>query len=392
MGDYVEARIRPHSLGRFEDLLRETARHPAMLRYLDNASSGPSPNTGNRALQGITENCARGSPRSCTLGVDGGYQQGDVIAVARIPTGWTAFQPGPDGRSYEFRFERRLHDRKAKKALGVDFPPAVRRTKDSACCASWRCIRAPPSIWRASYASASSRTSRRRSVSRSRARRFCLRRGISRRPCRRSSRPRRSGRRNTGRPSSRRPSSSCSAPYAARAPASPARPNWPASPAYLGEVPFLEPSPRVAHEESSYSARKLHARALGVRPRSCLRPGARCRVRSAWRAGWRRELANPRSQPERNAPRRKSDPRTVTTIEQAVAAAPDEVRWSRGLALCLSAPEFQWRWVRRPTAHPDVFLRGIGAALSLFSFRSADKREKRVAGPRVSESSASSTG
>jgi uncharacterized protein (DUF1800 family) len=33
--------IRPHALGRFEDLLLASARHPAMLLYLDQAQSVP---------------------------------------------------------------------------------------------------------------------------------------------------------------------------------------------------------------------------------------------------------------------------------------------------------------------------------------------------------------
>jgi hypothetical protein len=38
-GDYVERAIRPRALGRFSELLVATARHPAMLLYLDNAAS-----------------------------------------------------------------------------------------------------------------------------------------------------------------------------------------------------------------------------------------------------------------------------------------------------------------------------------------------------------------
>ncbi|MCU0621316.1 MAG: DUF1800 domain-containing protein, partial [Gemmatimonadales bacterium] len=37
--DYMERVIRPHALGRFEELLLATARHPAMLFYLDNVQS-----------------------------------------------------------------------------------------------------------------------------------------------------------------------------------------------------------------------------------------------------------------------------------------------------------------------------------------------------------------
>ena len=35
-GSFEEVAIRPHTMGRFRDLLGATARHPAMLYYLDN--------------------------------------------------------------------------------------------------------------------------------------------------------------------------------------------------------------------------------------------------------------------------------------------------------------------------------------------------------------------
>jgi len=82
--------IRPHALGRFEELLLETAKSPAMLMYLDNASSvGERPNAKNKT--GINENYARELMELHTLGVDGGYTQKDVSEAARILTGWTVY-------------------------------------------------------------------------------------------------------------------------------------------------------------------------------------------------------------------------------------------------------------------------------------------------------------
>ena len=78
VGDYEENAIRPHALGRFRTLLGAVARHPAMLRYLDNAF-----NASNR----INENYARELMELHTLGVDGGYTQRDVQELARILTG-----------------------------------------------------------------------------------------------------------------------------------------------------------------------------------------------------------------------------------------------------------------------------------------------------------------
>ncbi|NGZ83917.1 DUF1800 domain-containing protein [Duganella aceris] len=78
VGDYEETAIRPHALGKFRDLLAATLRHPAMIRYLDNEQ-----NAANR----INENYAREIMELHTLGVDGGYSQGDVQQLARILTG-----------------------------------------------------------------------------------------------------------------------------------------------------------------------------------------------------------------------------------------------------------------------------------------------------------------
>ncbi|NMM26685.1 MAG: DUF1800 domain-containing protein [Glaciimonas sp.] len=78
VGDYEEQAIRPHSLGKFRDLLAATVHHPAMLRYLDNEQ-----NAANR----INENYARELMELHTLGVNGGYSQRDVQELARILTG-----------------------------------------------------------------------------------------------------------------------------------------------------------------------------------------------------------------------------------------------------------------------------------------------------------------
>jgi uncharacterized protein (DUF1800 family) len=51
---YERDAIRPHVLGRFRDMLGETARHPAMLVYLDNAQSSAAegvPTTAGRAME-----------------------------------------------------------------------------------------------------------------------------------------------------------------------------------------------------------------------------------------------------------------------------------------------------------------------------------------------------
>ncbi|HEY5800255.1 MAG TPA: DUF1800 family protein, partial [Burkholderiaceae bacterium] len=95
-GGYEADAIRPHVLGRFEDMLLAAVRHPAMLLYLDQARSiGPNSQAGRRAAArqrargGLNENLAREILELHTLGVRSGYTQEDVTEFARALTGWT---------------------------------------------------------------------------------------------------------------------------------------------------------------------------------------------------------------------------------------------------------------------------------------------------------------
>jgi uncharacterized protein (DUF1800 family) len=121
VGDYVLNAIRPNVLGRFETLLLASARHPAMLFYLDQAQNvaDGSPGKGGSAgnTRGINENYARELMELHTLGVDGGYAQRDVRELARVLTGWTVDPQAGNG----FRFAERLHDQGEKTVLGRRF-------------------------------------------------------------------------------------------------------------------------------------------------------------------------------------------------------------------------------------------------------------------------------
>jgi len=88
IGAYEQEAIRPHTMGRFRTLLGATAKHPAMLFYLDNWQNS-APNSGARRakFEGINENYAREVMELHTLGVNGGYTQADVTALAHILTG-----------------------------------------------------------------------------------------------------------------------------------------------------------------------------------------------------------------------------------------------------------------------------------------------------------------
>jgi len=121
---YEREAIRPYALGKFPDLVRATARHPAMLFYLDNWVSAHAdfvipagPNRGRKT--GLNENYARELMELHTLGVDGGYTQRDVIEVARAFTGWTIDRPRVEGR---FVFRPLMHDAGEKVVLGHRIP------------------------------------------------------------------------------------------------------------------------------------------------------------------------------------------------------------------------------------------------------------------------------
>ena len=181
---YERDAIRPNVLGEFRTILGATAKHPAMLYYLDNAQSRMAPpeqreqakpepkkevamgemgmdggmdgDMGGemakapekapakaqtppqrRRKYGLNENYARELMELHTLGVDGGYTQQDVTEVARVLTGWAA-APYGNGRKNiakqmangnknnilqgEFVFRKSWHDDKAKVVLGEKFP------------------------------------------------------------------------------------------------------------------------------------------------------------------------------------------------------------------------------------------------------------------------------
>jgi uncharacterized protein (DUF1800 family) len=121
---YERDAIRPNVFGHFRDLVLATARHPAMLYYLDNwQSQAPRDDLpgqpANVRRPGLNENYGRELMELHTLGVNGGYTQDDVIAVARAFTGWTIYDPN---RIAEFQFNPAMHDRKEKTVLGHTIP------------------------------------------------------------------------------------------------------------------------------------------------------------------------------------------------------------------------------------------------------------------------------
>lgn len=126
IGDYERTAIRPYAMGRFRDMLGAVAKHPAMLFYLDNwVSSAPGvsvviPGT-KRRVSGINENFARELMELHTLGVNGGYTQGDVTTLARMLTGWT-YNPRAGDAQATFTFAPSMHDQGQKIWLGQKVP------------------------------------------------------------------------------------------------------------------------------------------------------------------------------------------------------------------------------------------------------------------------------
>jgi uncharacterized protein (DUF1800 family) len=124
VGAFEREAIRPHVAGRFHDMLRAVASHPAMLIYLDNATSvGPNSRAGRARDKGLNENLARELLELHTLGVDGGYTQADVQELAKILTGWSVGRPKSD-EAGQFRFHRLIHEPGDKTLLGKRYREA----------------------------------------------------------------------------------------------------------------------------------------------------------------------------------------------------------------------------------------------------------------------------
>jgi uncharacterized protein (DUF1800 family) len=136
-GAYEVDAIRPHVLGRFDQLLLAAVRHPAMLVYLDQAQSvGPDSLAAQRAAdrdpqrrRGLNENLAREVLELHTLGARGGYSQADVTEFARALTGWSLAGAAGDRRGAGgrddaetqpdgFRFRPALHEPGTRTVLG----------------------------------------------------------------------------------------------------------------------------------------------------------------------------------------------------------------------------------------------------------------------------------
>lgn len=135
--DYIAALQAAMREDSFEALLRASFHHPAMQLYLDNAQS-TAPDSkmaayvaGRGRQMGINENLARELLELHTLGVDAGYSQADVQALARIITGAGIYSPAMRAAALAragavrrglFLYDPRRHDFGEKTFLGERFP------------------------------------------------------------------------------------------------------------------------------------------------------------------------------------------------------------------------------------------------------------------------------
>lgn len=129
-GAFEMEAIRPHVLGRFDDMLVAVERHPAMQIFLDQTRSvGPDSMAAMRAEQrnpdnkrGLNENLAREIMELHTLGVRSGYTQADVTEFARALTGWSVAGvkgPQPNGAAPgSFVFRTQVHEPGSRTIMG----------------------------------------------------------------------------------------------------------------------------------------------------------------------------------------------------------------------------------------------------------------------------------
>ncbi|MCJ1960823.1 DUF1800 domain-containing protein [Novosphingobium mangrovi (ex Hu et al. 2023)] len=135
-GAYEVEAIRPHVLGRFEDMLVAAEQHPAMGLYLDQTRSvgEASPEalrhkkrkTKKKLSIGLNENLGREVMELHTLGAQSGYSQADVTEFARAITGWTVggYERGPvqdPARLGAFYFHPGLHEPGVRQVLGKSY-------------------------------------------------------------------------------------------------------------------------------------------------------------------------------------------------------------------------------------------------------------------------------
>jgi len=134
---YERDAIRPHVLGRFEDMLRAVASSTAMLFYLDNYLSTREGFRIGRRVLGLNENYGRELLELHSVGVEANFTQRDVIDVARCLTGWTIDVDGSQGSKSGFVYRDDAHDKGEKRVMGELVIPPGRGLEDGLELIAW---------------------------------------------------------------------------------------------------------------------------------------------------------------------------------------------------------------------------------------------------------------
>lgn len=131
LGQLERGVIRKNVLGTFKNMLIGVMKHPAMQRYLDNCDSiGPNSAAGKDWGVGLNHNLAREICELHTLGVNGGYTENDIDALAAALTGWSyvrgweadgKYNGGTAANRGQFIYRPTWHEPGSKKFLGVTF-------------------------------------------------------------------------------------------------------------------------------------------------------------------------------------------------------------------------------------------------------------------------------
>ena len=117
VGHHQNIAILPYVLGDFGVMLLETAKSPSMLDYLDNRINFEAEVVNDKVFGG-NDNYAREVMELHTIGVNGGYNEQDIIEAARVLTGWSVTADA-------YAFKQARHDFNAKTVMGVPYPAGV---------------------------------------------------------------------------------------------------------------------------------------------------------------------------------------------------------------------------------------------------------------------------
>ncbi|MBK7860806.1 MAG: DUF1800 family protein [Archangiaceae bacterium] len=159
---YERDAIRPFVFGRFKDLLAATARHPAMLVYLDNwMSVREGVRCRRSSARWVSTRTTRASCSSCTPSASTPATAKTTCARRRAcsPAGASSSRPATTTSATSSTGAPRTTPPR-RTCSGCTCPRAARWTTARSCSTTWRCTPRPPTTWRSSSRRSSSATRR----------------------------------------------------------------------------------------------------------------------------------------------------------------------------------------------------------------------------------------